>query len=632
MSYENLPGIFPRLIDGNLYVSTVNENPVVCILGTASKGDTEEFYVVDSPSEATSAFGRVDGTLIRGMYEAIAGGGENLRLMRIGAKSATLEGVGAGGGDGITIETNSKDAGAGDEYKIFFNDTTGRLYVWRTSDDLLVCDNNPAYPSAAVDLNEVSVSGTWLTGDGNIGSAAAPLTLAQADGATPSASYTAGSDGILLCRMELFEALYNAYKLLENQDIDIIVPMNAYLDDENVSDMTTVEVVALNDGSEPWFGGANLYPTGSTYIGGSYDVLGEVFVQEYEGKYYFWWDLDRDGVAEIWPASVGTATTDAFSNTLSASDFHEANFGYQLADFCYRQSENNAEVIGTIGVLGPNSWSLRDVSNWVGREPVSAETDGNDIITTDGTGLFGIKWMTGRLGGAGLPTHTIGGIAGLLDGGFIATDDGWPDGAQTTDRNDRLVDLGKYLSVVATPVIMANPTSTSAYVSAGSAVYAGFVSSLPANSAPTNKVIPGIRLPFRVGVSKLDTLAGYGYVLFQNKTKGTVVADAPTASRRDSDYRRLTTVRIVKAAIDGIRSAGEPFLGEPITGPRLAALETSITQVLTKLQKGSFIQRYDVAVMTTPSQVVLGQATVELVLVPAFELRQLTIYVALAAQ
>jgi hypothetical protein len=117
-----------------------------------------------------------------------------------------------------------------------------------------------------------------------------------------------------------------------------------------------------------------------------------------------------------------------------------------------------------------------------------------------------------------------------------------------------------------------------------------------------------------------------------SKSKGNVIADAPTAARPDSDYRRLTTVRIVKACIDAIRSVGEPFLGEPITGARLAALETAIDQALLKLQKKEFIQRYDTLVTSTPTDQIQGKVNVELVLVPAFEMRQITINVALAAQ
>lgn len=625
MAFENLPGIFPTLIDGNLSVAAVNTNPVVLVLGTASRGVSENLYTVNSVTTAAKLFGRTDGTLVRGLYEVSSGGAENIRLFRIGAKPAVLASVGTG----LTITTVDKDAGAGTDVKIFFDDTAGRLRVWRVSDDLLVYDNNPAYPSAAIDLQVVSVTGTWTTGAGNIGLLAAPITLAAAHSVS-GAVYTAGSDGILLSRMELFENLYTAYKLLENEDIDIVVPMNAFIDDLNTQDMTTAEVSTFNSGA-PWAADANTYPE----PGSKYDGLGKVFVQEYEGQYYFWWDLDRDGVAEIWPAGIGFATKELDANAvaLTLDDFHEANFAYQLADFCYSQSENNAEMIGVIGTLPPNSWSLKDISNWIGKAPVSAEdTNGNQIITTDGTGLLGVKWVAGRLGASGKPGHTINNLAGLLYGGFPATDNHWLEGEHLLDQNDRMVDLGKYISIVPSVPILSNPTSTTAYAASGAGVYAGFISSLPPNSAPTNKVQPGIRLPFRVAVSKLDELAGFGYVMFQDKPKGIVVADAPTASRPDSDYRRLTTIRIVKATIDGVRSAAEPFLGESITGTSLAALETSIQQVLAKLQKNGYITRYNMALSSTPSERVQGKATVELILVPAFELRQISVTIALAAQ
>jgi hypothetical protein len=120
--------------------------------------------------------------------------------------------------------------------------------------------------------------------------------------------------------------------------------------------------------------------------------------------------------------------------------------------------------------------------------------------------------------------------------------------------------------------------------------------------------------------------------MFQTKPKGIVVADAPTGSRSDSDYRRRTTFRIVAATIQAIRRVAEPFLGEPITGSRLAALDTAIKQALQTLQKGEYLQRYDAAVTSTASQQVQGKASVELQLVPAFELRQITVTVSLAAQ
>lgn len=637
MSFENLPGIFPNWIDGNLQIAAVSQAPVVLVLGTAPRGDTEVLYRVNSVSDAARVFGRSDGTLIRGLYEAFAGGATNMRLMRIGATPAVLSAIGSNSGSvtGLTVTTVAKDADAGTAYKVFWDDSALRLRVYRSVDDALIYDNNPAYPSAAVDENEVSVTGTAETGDGDIGTLSVPLTLRDADGVS-GASYSIGTDGITLSRMELFEALFQAYQILENEDLDVIVPRNVYLDDASITDMTTAEVSALNGVASPWV----LSPgTGYPEPGSEYDALGKAFVQEYDGEWYFWWDMDRDGVAEIYPSvGLATASTDAYGVDLELADFHEANFGYQLADFCYRQSEDNAEMIGMIGMLPPASWSLKDVSRWIGRLPTYSEDDaGNSVIATasaNGTGLLGNKWMAGRKGNSvtGLPGHIVSGVDGLSFGGFIATDIGWPDGAQQEDRNEHLIDIGKYISVVGAQGILANVTHPTSYAAGTAALYGGFVASLPANSAPTNKVMPSVRLPFRISVSKLDDLAGLGYVMLQQKTKGIVVADAPTASRPDSDYQRLSTVRIVKATIDAIRSVADPFLGEPISGARLAALETAIGQALVKLQKLEYLQRFEAIVQATPTQQVQGQADVELVLVPAFELRQITVYVSLAAQ
>ena len=630
MSFENLPGIFPNWIDGNLQIAATSNAPIVLVLGTSPRGDTEVLYKVASVSDAARAFGRTDGTLVRGLYEVYAGGATNIRLMRIGATPAVLSGVGTG----LTITTVMKDADAGSSYTVRYDDSAKRLYIYRTSDGELVYDNNPVYPSAAIDQNEVSVTGTISGSAGNIPLlGVTPILLANAGGVS-GASYTAGNDGILLSRMELFEHLFQAYQILENEDINIVVPRNAYLDDDNIEDMTTTQVSAINVAASPWYS-SPAYPTPGTL----FDVLGNVFAQEYLGQWYFWWDMDRDNKAEIWPTiGSASATKDAFGVAFDASDWHEANFGYQLADFCYRQSEDNTEMIGMIGMLPPISWALKDVSNWIGKLPTySDDAAGNLYIASDlhnGSGLLGNKWRAGRHSdiATGLPGKIVKGVDGLAYGGFIATDSGWPDGAETVDRNEHIVDIGKYISVVGAQAILANVTNPTSYVATGAAVYAGFVASLAANSAPTNKIIPGVRLPFRVAVSKLDSLAGLGYVMYQQKSKGIVVSDAPTASRPDSDYQRLSTVRIVKATIDAVRNVGEPFLGEPISGARLAALETAINQALVKLQKLEYLQRYEVSVTSTPTQQVQGKVDVEMVLVPAFEMRQITVYVSLAAQ
>jgi hypothetical protein len=628
MAFENLPGIFSDLQDGSIVLLPANENPIVLVLGTATKGPSETLHRVERISTSASTFGKDrEATLVRGMYEASVAGAQNLRLFRFGATPAVLANVGGTGA--FRIETVQKDDSAGSDFKLFYDSSTQRLRVYRASDDEVVWDNNPAYPTEAIDLGEVAVTGTAGAG-GSIGSSATPITLAAASGVS-GAVFTAGTDGTDLSRMETYEALYNAYQLLSDQRVEVVVPMNVYLDDLNVMDLTGVQVSNL---------GLHLlsnYPE----AGASNDALGLVYVEEYEGKNYFWWKFPTDpnnptlgAGAQIYPAGVGSAsaTLKTDGSALAISDFHEVNFAYQLADFCYRQSNQNQEMTGVIGVLPPDSLSLKDVSRWVGKLPVtSTDANGNVIITSNGTGLLGNKFMCGRKAQGNVPGFTVDGVQGLFNGGFIATDTGWLDDAQQEDSNEHLIDIGKYLSVVATYPILSNPSRTAAYSATGAGTYGGFYAGLPASSAPTNKVLTSVRLPYRISTAKLDLLAGQRYVTFHAKTKGIVVSDAPTAARPDSDYRRLSTVRIVKQTIDDVREAGEPFLGEGISGARLAALDTAVDRKLGQRVKDGSLVRYEHKVISTPDQRVLGQCTIELKLVPAFELRQITVVVGLAA-
>jgi hypothetical protein len=637
MAFDNLPGIFGEKNDGNLAILPVNNNPKVCIIGTSAQGDSEEFYSVDKISDATAAFGK-SGTLIRGMYEASIGGAENLRLMRIGATAAILTSIGESGG--LTITTVAKDDTAGTSYSLFFDASLKRLRVWEVSSGTLVYDNNPSYPLDTTDTGAVAVSGS-ITGTPttDIGTLAVPVTMAAADnGGDGPAVYTAGTDGVAdaasgagaLSLMETYEALYRAYDLLKDQDIDVVLPMGVYVDDLNVMDMNTGTINTRG------LTALSAYPNG----GETNDVLGKLFVEEYEGEYYFWWWFPNDPsnptftAANIFPtagSASATLKTDGVT-ALTAADFHEVNFGWQLAYFCYDQSQNNEEMTGVIGMLPSTGLSTKLVSQWVGTLPTTTtDVSGNTVITTNGTGLLGNKWLAGRVSANGIPGRIVGGVDGLYGGGFIATDDGWIDGSELEDDNDHLVDIGKYISVVATHPILANPSRSTSYTATGAAIYGGFYSGLPPASAPTNKRMKSVSLPYRIGKAKLDSLAGLRYVTFHAETNGIVVSDAPTAARTDSDYRRLSTMRIVKAVIDDVRIAGRPFIGEGITGNKIAALDTAVDKKLSARVKSGDLQRYEHRVIATPSQRVLGQASIELKLVPAFELRQVTVTVGLAA-
>jgi len=705
--FENLPGIIHELQDGGLQISEASAAPVVLVMGTASKGIAGIKKQVVRAQESESEFGK-EGTLIRGMYETLAGGSTNTFLHRINAKSAILYGVGTDNQalSPTSIETLIKDGSAADLYFVRYetpaqlgpNATSGRLRV-KNALGVLVYDNNPG--GQKIDLGEVIIAGIFDAGVdiGTVGvdtsyvsmreiakeetvvtafaagamAAAGPEAFDLGHADTNAGSYKVyvdgdelvntewsisvgtgtlgvdevnvdlgsllsggevitidytydedtahelmdGSDGLSPSKMELYEALEGAYRSLENDEIDIVIPMNVYLDDKNVEDGDVL--VLSSDESSPV---GHRYPVASS----DGDGLGKLYIEEYQGEFYYFWDIDDDGLAEIFPVGVGaaSASTGIDGEALSSDSFHEVNFAYQLANFCFSLSVNDNEVSGVIGVKGPASFSAKDISLWVGKEP-TLDADGD--VAVDGSGLLGNKFVAGEL---------------AREKGFFATQSGWlptsvdfnADADILTDRNGHKIDIGKYLSLTAMYLTFFNSTDATGfgYQANMAGYYGGFYSALPANSAPTNKRISGVRTPFRVSKTKLNSLAKYKYIAIKQKENALRISDAPTAARDDSDFTRLTTMRIVADVIDSVRTVAEPYIGEPNTALARISLETAIVRELSRLQELGFIQRFEARVSATVAQEIQGDSTVELTIVPAFELRKITVITSLAKQ
>jgi hypothetical protein len=706
-SFESLPGIIHELQDGGLQINEANTAPSTIVIGLASKGVTGIKSPVVRANEAENAFGK-EGNLVRGMYEAIAGGAENVFLLRINAKSAILYGVGTDNQatNPTSIETLLKDGSAADAYLVRYttpaslgpNATEGRLQV-RNATGRLVYDNNPG--GSLLDLGEVIVSGSFDAGS-DIGALGDPedfvsmrdlaqdavqvtgeavgamagagpeqFDLANADtvagsyvvyvdgaelvssefqinvgagtggvdqlevdlsgnltggeaitidykyDAEPSYNLRDGSDGLNASKMQMYEALEEAYASLENDEVDVVIPQGVFLDDKNVVDGASVTL-----SSDESVDTGRRYPV----AGSNGDALGKLYKEEFEGEVHYFWDIDGDGEAEIYPVGVGSAssTTKISGDALELADFKEVNFAYQLANFCFSLSVNDNECTGVIGTLGPKSYSAKDISQWIGKEP---QLDADGKLIANGTGLLGNKFMAGTLN---------------RDRGLFATFSGHlPIGADfdtnadiIRDRNGNKIDIGKYISVTAMPLTQFNNTDDSGfgYQANMAAYYGGFYSNLPSNSSPTNKVIAGVRAPFRVSKTKLNSLTKYHYIAIKQKEDTLRISDAPTAARDDSDFTRLTTVRIVADTVDAVRTVAEPYIGEPNTAAARVALETGITRELSRLQELGFLQRFEAKVTATVAQQIQGNATVELVLVPAFELKKITIITSLARQ
>lgn len=612
--FQYLPGTTRDLVENSLAVFTQNRAPRTLVLGTASKGQTPAPYSVSSSSAAASAFGS-SGTLTRGMYEVSHAGAQNVVLYRIGATSATLTGVGdSTGAGGYTIQTVRQDDDAGGIYTIWYDDGSDRLVVFNSTTGLTVYDSD----NTNADLGEVYVSGSrGASGGDDIGGPSSGTALE--DVTATGTSYTAGTDGTSPSRMELFEYLYKAYADLLGEDFDYVVPMDVYLDDLNVQDGNSFGATYISG-----IVSGGTYPT----AGSTDDILGKIFVEEYAGEYYFFWDLNGDGDAELWPNGVGSAsaTTKISGESLTSADFHEVNFAYQLAHFCHEVSVNDVECLGVIGVKPPSDLSRASVTSWIGKLPTFYTNSLNEEYINsyidNGTGLLGNKWMAGKYGfRSGSPAY----------GGFILTDTEFSDGTEQLDIKDQPIDIGKHISVVAAWITLFNPFDSSGfgYAATAAPTYLGYVSTLDEKEAPTNKIVPWARPTVNVSPRLVDRITQVGYVFIYQRPKGLVISDAPTGARPLSDYRRLTTMRIVKRVIDVCRNRADPFIGKAASIDNRQGLETALKAGLTRLVSGGYITRFELYVRQTALQKVVGEATAELVIVPAWELRRLHLQLSL---
>jgi len=509
-------------------------------------------------------------------------------------------------------------------------------------------------------------------------------------GITTSAALQPGADGLAPDKEKLFELLQEAYRNLETAPIDICVPMDVYLDDLNIGDDASLvrslatgadgQFLATPNSDADAFGRLLVFRAATGSFQATLGIAGPnqatLVITEPT-----WQEAAVDvrrsakviAAGDLNGLSLDTALTldrplltltqsnldwelignGAFGTQPLASDhlryfrqyklngewlyewhheankldvdgdlYAEVNFGYQLANFCYQLSTNDNNTLGVIGVNVWDSKRKQDIDLWIGTAPV---LDATGAVATNGTGLLGNKYLSGQ--------------TGWTRGMFAVTGDdlaNYPDSVDIiVDTNGNSVDIGRSLSVVAAWPNFINTFDATGfgYVASGAPVYGGRVSKLDPHSAPTNKILGrGVRMPIRLKKNDRNSLAGNRLVWFDVRDKGTTVDDAPTASLATSDYARLTTIRIVNAAVDEVRNVAEPFIGEAHTAAVRAALKTAIDKRLSELQKLGMLRRYETAVSATPTQQILGQATIELVLVPAFELRKINVLISLAAE
>jgi len=325
----------------------------------------------------------------------------------------------------------------------------------------------------------------------------------------------------------------------------------------------------------------------SSLVGGS-DGLGlneDQLFEALSGK------RDADGLLEApgayqlledyqvdWVVPVGVYADTEMSSRLQ-------NFAYELALFCAVLSNRNKMTFGVINM-----------------KPVQD------------TGLAGIQSQAKKLA--------------AFENFYIMKDSA---GNELRGPDGKPIDLGGFINVIAGPEVIVSGTSLGVYNAEPAVTYVGFSTTLQPQAAASNKAIASARgIRYRFSNAQLDGIVGRRLTVLKTKPDGSVaVVDDVSASLVGSDYARRSTGKVVRETVDQIREVCDPFIGMPNTIEQRNAMSATISKRLGQLKDAGVIQDFDFQVVATLQDQLLGQAKIELTLVPPQELRKITTVVSL---
>ncbi len=365
----------------------------------------------------------------------------------------------------------------------------------------------------------------------------------------------------------------------------------------------------------PWLGQNGLLdPSNQGQMLELFDVLGGTYEVNAEGAP----QITKQGVystLENYATDI-IVLMDVYANTIIDPLNPKKNFATQLAQHCAVVTAKTYETIGVIGMHPALETSLVKLQEYLDictGIPRLISEDQKDLYEEAGIRLDYIN------------IHSMYNEVTLEE---ILNEDG------------DVIDVGRYLNIVFGPEVGLTTDKLGNYVANGSAVYASLISTLNAEVSTTNKVLPSVYgLRYTLSQQQHNQLAGARYVTFDTKAftateaNGTsiTVKDGITAAKPNSDYGRLSTIRIVHTVMQTVRRKADPYIGLPNGLAQRNALSAEIQDALDKLKEAGVLQRFSFTLFSSAQDKVLGNAYIALELVPQYELRNLNTSVVLRA-
>ena len=616
MTERIYPGTSIEVLDGNLSNNIAIPEDTVLIVDRAYTGPVGRLYYVSAAKDAATVFGS-DSPLIKSMQRAFTGGAKNVALYRVGGKVASIENI---FGLGTSLETTEASSVASTGLSVYIgpepiNPSLNSVIIYRNS--RIIYSN---VLGGEVDQGLVYVDGfNKLANEPQVGSFNDPVPLALVVQNLGTRVVITDSDVKTITIPAGDVALVSAHGLTVKVNGRAVRATDVTFDKVagTVSFVTaettfTVEVsyvkkytpTELEDLEITFGDGEDLVEASWKDYYEAFDqalddiqrvslrtvAIGDVFnvpnlangdtdadrleylnveVDE-SGEKVFEWSTNRYLYRKGATTTTDISEADLTSNgqPIVVKQFHEVDFTHRVGMWGFERTEDGIYPNIMVGVLGPRAYNAKYVNLWVGKEP-TYNLDGKIIV--NGSGLLGHRYMVGTIN---------------RTGGYFATDNGFPDGTPVTDSNGFIVDLGKYLSIVASQVT----NSAGSLVVSSAASYAGLAATVTPGDSTTNQVVPGVTLLTDLKRARLKQLQAAGYVVLENRSKGVTVVSGDLASRLTSDYRYLSTSIVMNYIAADIAEVCDPFIGKGIDGTSKVALHTALhTRFQQRQRQGFFI-------------------------------------------
>ena len=247
MPYDSLGGVKAAFIDGMLRQPRTTSQPRVMVIGPAVSGKTNEPFSVAGTSAAETEFG-ASTSVMRGVHELLAQGANNIGIMRSGGKAGYAV-LTDSASNTLTITPSSHDDEILERYALVVeNDgTSNRYLVYDIEDQVYVYDSSEieVLDEGIVELDGIdNIVDLWQVNDRtDITSAISLADMVVGDFDTSGdnvapATYvgTEGTDGTSDSLVERYASLNTSYFNLDYQDADFLLPMDVYIDDENIAE------------------------------------------------------------------------------------------------------------------------------------------------------------------------------------------------------------------------------------------------------------------------------------------------------------------------------------------------------------------------------------------------------------